>query len=131
VLIDVRVDAASIGIHRIMGFALKCEGFAIGSRADAKRAELRVYFYDVGPENFRELATTDAAEQIHLPETVLRHYVALCFDQISEAGCANMRDAPDVAFDSYVGFESGKGKRAVNLRERPVNEPPKAEAAEK
>ncbi len=92
---------------------------------------MRVDFHDVWTKNFRELATTDATKQIHLPESVLGHYVALRFDQISETGCANVRDAPDVALDSYFSFQSGKGKRAVNLWERPINEPPKAEAAQK
>jgi hypothetical protein len=84
-----------------------------------------------GTEDFRELATGDAAEKVHLPETVLGHDVALGFGHVGKRRCANVGDAPGIAIDGDLMLQARQSSGAVNLRKRPEKEPPCKTAADK
>ena len=81
-LFDELVHAARIGVHDFGGVRFEEGGFAVRGAGEAVRAELFVDEQRCGAEDFRKLPASGAAEQIHLPETVLRHYVALGLREI-------------------------------------------------
>ena len=124
VLVNEAVDATRVGVHDGARFVVEESGVAFGRWAEAKQTEMLVYGDGRGAEDFRELATGNAAEEIHLPEAVLSHDVALRFRHIGEGSGADMGDAPGVAFDYDLGLQAGKGSGAVQLRERTKEEPP-------
>ena len=72
-------------------------------------------------EDFGHVAGDEAAEGVHLPETVLCRDVALGDDEIVERGGADVGDAVDVALDGDRGGEAGDGDAAVELREGVVH----------
>jgi hypothetical protein len=123
-LLDKLVDAAGVGFHDGAGFLVEQSSVAFGGGAEAESAEAFVYGNGNGAEDFRELATSNAAEEVHLPETVLRHDVALGFRHIGERGCADVRDAPDVAVNGDLILQAGQRGCAVHLRERAKKKPP-------
>ena len=83
-----------------------------------------------GAKNFRELTASDAAEQIHLPEAVLGHDVALGFGHVGQRRGADMRDAPDVAIDGNRVLQTWKRSGAVDLRKGAKKKPPCETAAD-
>ena len=64
------------------------------------------------------------AKQIHLPEAVLRHDVALGLREVFHGCGTDVRNAPEVTFDGNLVLETGQGNAAVNLRQRSVDIPP-------
>ena len=81
-LLDELVHAAGICFHHLARFGIKERGVPFRGASEAIRAELFVDGKRPRAENLGKLPASDAAEQIHLPETVLRHDVALCFREI-------------------------------------------------
>src|SRR5205085_2180008 len=93
-----------------------------------ERAELLVDTDRRGPENFGQLPATHPAQQIHLPEPILRHDVALRLGHVFDGGGADVGDAPAIAFDDHVFLQARKINVAVELRKRTVNVTPKGGA---
>jgi hypothetical protein len=79
-----------------------------------------------GAENLGELAASDSTEEIHLPQTVLGHDVALSFDHVFHGICADVRDAPVVALDDDVLLEARESDGAVEPGKRAIDEPPES-----
>jgi len=98
-LLDEFVHAARVGVHDSAGFFVQESDVVLGGGAKAENAEMFVDGYGGGAQNLRELTASDAAEQIHLPEAVLCHDVALRFGHVSQRRSADVRNAPDVAID--------------------------------
>jgi len=82
VLFDEFVHAARVGVHDGAGFFVQERDVAFGGGAEADNAEMFVDGDGGGTKNFRELTASDAAEQVHLPETILGHDVALGFSHV-------------------------------------------------
>jgi len=82
VLLDEFVHSAGVGFHDDTGFFVEERGIAFRGRAEAEKPEMLVDGDGTGPKDFRELAAGNAAEQIHLPEAILGHDVALGFGHV-------------------------------------------------
>ncbi len=82
VLLDEFVDAAGVGFEHKARFWIEEGGVAFGGAGEAVGSKLFVDEKSPGAQDFRELAAGRAAEQIHLPEAVLRHDVALGLREI-------------------------------------------------
>ena len=130
VLFDKFVDTAGIGFHDGAGFLVKEGGVAFCGRAEAEGAKVLVYRDGLRAEDFRELAASDSAQEVHLPETILGHDVTLGFGHIAEGGCADVGDAPYVALDSDLILQARKRSGAVHLWERTEEKPPCKAATE-
>jgi hypothetical protein len=65
--------------------------------------------------------------KVHFPEAVLGVNVALGAEEIIRVRGINLRDAPRIAIDRDLALQAGDLDPAVELREGPVDEPPKAE----
>ena len=124
VLFDEFIDATGVGFHDDARLFVKQGGVAIGGGTKAKKAEMLVNGKSNGAEDFGELTAGDAAEQIHLPQAILRHDVALGFGHVGERGGANVRDAPDVAVDGDLILQPGERGGAVDLRQGTEEKPP-------
>ena len=82
VLLDKVIHAAGVCFHDLARFGIKERGVALGGASKSVGSKLFVDDKRLGAQNFGKLAAGDAAEQVHLPETVLRHYVALRFCEV-------------------------------------------------
>src|SRR5215467_6821512 len=69
------------------------------------------------------------AKQVHLPETILGHDVALSLGHVGQRGRAHVRNAPDITFHRDRTLQAGKGCGAVDLRKGTKEEPPDHAAA--
>ncbi len=81
-------------------------------------------------QDLGELSASDAAQQIHLPETVLGHDVALGLGQVFDGIGANVRHAPAVALDDHFFLQTRQRRAAIQLRQRLVHQPPNESASE-
>jgi len=79
--------------------------------------------------DFGELASGHAAEEIHLPKAILGHDVALRFRHVRERRSAYVRDSPDVAVHGHLRLQTRERCGAVQLRKRTEEEPPNQAAA--
>src|SRR5207249_12175677 len=79
---DKLIHAARVGFHHLAGFGVHERGVALSGASKSVGAELFVDGKRPGAENLRKLPAGEAAEQVHLPETILRHDVALRLGQI-------------------------------------------------
>lgn len=70
-----------------------------------------------------------AAEEVHLPEAILRHDVALGFGHVRKRGSADVRNAPDVAVDRNLILQAGERGGSVHLGERSKEKPPREAAS--
>jgi hypothetical protein len=70
------------------------------------------------------LTACGAAKEIHLPEAILRHDVALGFREVFYGCGADVRDAPVITFDGDFLAETGEGSAPIDLRQRAVDKPP-------
>lgn len=124
-LLDEDVDAARVGFHQRAGVFVHRGEVTFGGAREAEGAELFVGFQSEGADDFGELAARGAAHEVELPETILRHDVALGFDGVGERGGADVRDAPVVALDGDFFLEAGEGDGAVELGKGAVDEAPR------
>ena len=129
-LLDKFVDAAGVGVHDGAGLFVEESGVAFGDRAEAESAEVFVHGNRERTEDFGKLAAGDSAKQVHLPETVLRHDIALGFRHVGERRCADVGDAPDVAVNRDLILQAGERSGAVHLRKRVKEEPPREAATD-
>ena len=123
-LFDEFVYAKSVSLDNPPCFRFEQCRIAVRSAAQAKRAKFFVPLQRYGPKNLRKLASSDAPQQIHLPQPVLSHNVALRFGEILDRCGANVRHAPAIAVDNNFLLKPGKGNAAVELWQGAVNEPP-------
>ena len=79
---DKLIHAPRVGFHHLAGFGVQERGVALSGASKSVGAELFVDGKRSGTQNLRKLPAGDAAEQVHLPETILRHDVALRLGQI-------------------------------------------------
>ena len=124
VLVNEAVDAAGVGVHDGARFVVEESGVAFGRWAEAEQTEMLVDADGRGAEDFRELATGYAAEEIHLPEAVLSHDVALGLRHIGEGSGADVGDAPGVTLDDDLSLQTRKRSGAIQPGERTEEEPP-------
>ncbi len=128
-LLDEVIHAARIGFKDSARCRIDETEIAFGGATETERAELFVDIDGGRTEDFGKLPAPDAPQQIHLPEPILRHDVALRFGHVFDGTRANVRDAPVIALDDYVLLQTGKINVAVELRQRAINETPKNGAA--
>ena len=81
-LLDKLVHATRIGFHHLARFGVEKCGVTLCGAGEAVRSKLFVDENRLGAQNFRKLPAGDAAQQIHLPEAVLCHDVALSLCEI-------------------------------------------------
>src|SRR6266571_3020641 len=77
--LDELVYAAGIGFDDLASFRLEKCGIAVRSAAKPEDAKFLVNRKRPWTKNFGKLAARGTAHQIHLPEAILRHNVALRF----------------------------------------------------
>jgi hypothetical protein len=70
------------------------------------------------------LTAANAAQEIHLPKAILRHYVALGLHHIFRGPCADVRDAPAVPLDGHITVQAIYNYGSVDLRQRAIDKPP-------
>ncbi len=90
---DVGVDAAGVVLEEAAILRGEAGGEPLRSLPELEHALDAVMLDEVAAENFRDFAGSDAAHHVHLPETVLRGDVALCGDQVVDAGGGDVGDA--------------------------------------
>ena len=116
-LFDEMIYAAGVGVENGAGCVGSIEAIvAVRGASETEGAELLVNVEGSGAQDFGELAASDATQEIHLPEAVLRHDVALGFDHVFDGICANVGDAPVIALDDDVFLEAWESDGAVELR---------------
>src|SRR5260370_3393578 len=123
-LIDEFVIAASVGVIDFAFLGVAQGDVAFCRAAEPEHSKILVDGECLFAQNLRKLSARDAPKEIHLPEPVLRHDVALRFGEIFYRGGPNVRNAPLVTFDGDLVPETGQGSAAVDLRQRAVDEPP-------
>ena len=89
---------------------------SIGGGANLKDALSAVMRDEAGAQDFGEFSGGMAAEDVHLPEAVLRGDETLRDDEVVERGGVDVRDAMGVALDGDWSGESGDGESPVDLR---------------
>jgi hypothetical protein len=124
VLGDELIYAAGVGFQNFARFGIEKGGVALGGTCEAVGAKTLIDLESSGSQDFGELTACGAAEEIHLPEAILRHNVALGFRQVFYGCGADVRHAPAIPFDGDFLAEAGEGSAASDLRERAVDEPP-------
>jgi len=124
VLFNKAVDAARVRFHQGALRRLHQRDVPFRRPAKAEGAKLLVDIQGRRTEDLGELAASYSAQQIHLPQTVLGHDIALRFDHIFYGTRADMRNAPTISFDKHVLLQTGYADRALQLRKWPVHEPP-------
>ncbi len=129
-LFDEAVHAAGVGFHDGARVFVHQADLTVGGAAKLHGAEVFVDRQGRFAEYLRELAAGDAAQQIHLPEAILGHDVALRLGQIFDGIGANVRDAPAVAVDGHFFLQTGQRRAAIQLRQRLVDQPPNESASE-
>ena len=125
VLFDKAIDAARVGFHDVARFRVHLREVAFGGAAEAKGAKLLVDGHGIFAEHFGELSARHAAQQVHLPQAILRHHIAFGFHQVLHAGGANVRHAPAVALHGDGLFQAADVRGAIDLRQRAIHVPPK------
>ncbi len=123
-LLDELIYAAGIRFYHLARFGIEERGAALSSAGEAVRSKLLVDGKRSGAQNFRKLPAGHAAEQIHLPEAVLRHDVALRFREIFHGRGPDVRHSPAITFDGGFLLETGQGRAPVELWQRTVDKPP-------
>ena len=114
---DGGVDAAGVELEPVQLVGWEGSGGAVGGGTDLEGALGAVVRDEAGAEDFGEFAGGVAAEDVHLPEAVLRGDEALGEDEVVEGGGVDVRDAVGVALDGDGSGEAGDGEGAVDLRE--------------
>ena len=114
---DGGVDAAGVELEPVELIGRKGGDGAVGGGADLEGALDAVVGDEAGAEDFGEFSGGVAAEDVHLPEAVLRGDEALGEDEVVERGGVDVRDAVGVALDGDGSGEAGDGEGAVDLRE--------------
>ena len=127
VLIDVGVDAASVGFQHGATVSRHGGDGNVGGLGEAQGTAFHVVIDGDVAEYLGEITGRRAAKEIHLPEAVLRDDVALRDEEIVERLRANVGDAEGIAFDGDRGLQTGNGDGPVELRERAAEPPPSAE----
>ena len=128
VLLDEFVHPARIGFEQHALFAGQRRRIALRRAGESQGAKFLVDGNHRRPEDFRQLAARHAPQQVHLPQAVLRHDVALRLDHVFSGTGADVRDAPAVAIHAHFAVQAIYGDGSVHLRQRPVSEPPDARA---
>jgi hypothetical protein len=111
------VDALGIELEPVELIGRERGDGAVGGGANLEDALGAVVGNEAGAEDFSEFSGGMAAEDVHLPEAVLRGDEALCDDEIVERGGVDVRDAVGVALDGDGCGEPGDGEVSVYLRE--------------
>jgi hypothetical protein len=114
---DGGVDATGVELEPVQLVGRERSGGAVGGGLDPEGALGAVMRDEAGSEDFGEFTGGVAAEDVHLPEAVLRGDEALCDDEIVERGGVDVRDAVGVALDGDGCGEPGDGEVSVYLRE--------------
>ncbi len=124
-LVDEMIHAACVGFKETACRRIDEAEIAFGGAAESECAELLIDIECGGTEDFGELTATDATQQIHLPEAVLRDDITLGLGHVFDGTCANVRHAPMIALDDHVFLQARQINVAVELRQRAINVTPK------
>ena len=123
-LLDILVHAAGVRFHHLARFGVEERGISFSSPSKAVGSKLSVDEKRSGSQDFRKLPAGGAAQQIHLPEAILRHDVALGLREIFHRGGADVGHAPEVTVDGDLVLQTGQGSAPVDLRQGAVDIPP-------
>jgi hypothetical protein len=120
---DKQIHAAGEGFQIRSLLTVKQSNIAIRGAGQTQAAEISINFQCRRANNFGEPAGSAAPNQIHLPKAILRHDVTLRREEVLGGLRADMRNAECVAEDGHFVFQPSQFLRAVNLRQRTVDDP--------
>src|SRR5260370_32284335 len=111
---------------RIVGGGVGLEMSAILVRRKLKRllcgnselqnSLLTIMLKKIGSENFRNFASGESPHDVHLPQAVLRGYVALRKEEILKARRINGGHAVSVPAHGHPRREAGNLRRTIRVR---------------
>ena len=120
---EVRVDALRIGFKYAAGLGVQLAVFFLrdalpshGTQEDIG-LELRL------AEHFRQAASSNVTEEIHLPEAVLGVDIPLCEEQIVFAAGVNVRHTGRTSVDIHRGFQARNCLHPLGPGERTADQP--------
>ncbi len=113
---DELIYAAGVSFQNFARFGIEKGGVALGGTGEAVGTKTLIDLEGSGSQDFGELTARGTAEEIHLPQAILRHDVALGFREVLYGCGANVRDAPAIPFDGDFLAEAGQGSAAIDLR---------------
>ena len=115
---DGGVDASGVLLEEMKLIGRESSDGTVGCDAELERALETVVGEECRAEDLGECAGGVAAEDIHLPEAVLRGDEALSDKEVVERGGTDVRDAVVVAPDGDWRGEAGEGDGSIELRQR-------------
>src|SRR5712692_3467545 len=106
-LLDETVHTARVSLQERARIGVHGSQFTIRDAPKLHGAEVFVDGQSRFAEDFAQLAASHMAQQVHLPEAILRHDVTLSLGQIVQGICSNMRYAPAVTLDGHLFLKAG------------------------
>ena len=94
---DVGVHPVGVGLELLALFGIHCGDRFLSHLPQSKNALLAINAYEVRAQNPRQITGREASRHVHLPQTLLRRYVALCEEQIVKVRRSNRRDPQRIA----------------------------------
>ena len=116
------------GFHQRAAFGIERGGIALGGLTHAVGAEKPIArkrdAVGTFADYFRDFAFADAAQDVHLPEAILRGDVALRHHHVLDRTGGDVRHAPGIAIHADLRHEAGERRGPIELRERAMTNPP-------
>src|SRR5581483_6219166 len=115
--IDKRIHAACVGLHAGTLFTGGDLNILLRGRAHAEDPLLAIKLDVSFAENLGEFTGSRPPDDVHLPQTVLRGYVALREEEVVKIRGFDGRNTVPVADNGYWSCKSGNAQLAVKLRQ--------------